>query len=449
MLALFVTASAMHADKHAQDPQVLAAASNDWLHKNLPSPADFGHGLTIWMFWDKGEKHLKAQTEGKWYGHGHRCVNYWKRLNPKYEVVLLDDIQAASLSPAYKAMKPRGLHVKLMTDVLRLDLLSLYGGVWADVLTCPVTPLKDYLDDMIEPAGFFTFKGDTGNTTNKAGDCIRPKGLENFGALINDNWFLISPAAHNQVVDLWLSSLKDAVAELPDGAIPGEDYEPRFAQCIVNNMYKYNEVFRRAYDTIPSKGYCQHKGNAVDFCPQTADDPDEEPDEHKWMYKGAGALYRMDFDDFEDYIERVEQRVNQAIPHAHHRILRKPKHGLKKRSFLCPNASRTSDFCIQEWSGYLGLHPEKFIKRARERPLPPSPPSPPGLPPGSKRWWGRGKWHWHGGLPFPPPPAPPPPPDPPFLLFTDNARRWITCIILVGAIAYCRHRRNRDLAAAP
>ena len=84
-----------------------------------------------------------------------RCSDYWRRLNPTYEHRLLDESSAAKLSPAFAALIGRNLDFALMADVLRLDLLSRYGGVWADVTTCPVQPLDSYVPKMTADVGFF------------------------------------------------------------------------------------------------------------------------------------------------------------------------------------------------------------------------------------------------------------------------------------------------------
>ena len=66
-------------------------------------------GRTLWMYWQQGEDHLKARPAGSWYSYGHRCVDYWRRLNPGYELRLLNDTSASQLSPAYRALKRRNL----------------------------------------------------------------------------------------------------------------------------------------------------------------------------------------------------------------------------------------------------------------------------------------------------------------------------------------------------
>ena len=112
------------------------------------------------MFWDKGLDDLAWRAGGgDKYRSAHRCVGYWTRLNPGYVVRVLDDTTAAELSPSYRALGLRHLPVQLRSDVLRLELLSLYGGVWADVTACPLQPLDSFVPEFTAPNGFFAWHG--------------------------------------------------------------------------------------------------------------------------------------------------------------------------------------------------------------------------------------------------------------------------------------------------
>jgi hypothetical protein len=114
----------------------------------------------IWQYWGQGPEHLQSlskRTGEAWekYSMGSRCAEYWKRLNPTYEHRLLNESTAVALSPAFAGLEGRSLDFALKSDVLRLDLLSRYGGVWADVTTCPVQPLESYASEKASKVGFF------------------------------------------------------------------------------------------------------------------------------------------------------------------------------------------------------------------------------------------------------------------------------------------------------
>lgn len=341
--AIWAVASAPRGNGKGKATRVLAADTDT----DVPVT-----GKTLWMFWRQGIANLKAKPAGTWYGHGHRCIEYWRRLNPGYSVRVLDDQQASMLSPSYRAMKKRGLKVQLMADVLRLELLSLYGGVWADVMSCPIVPLDDYVAKVTQSAGFFTWKGDYGTAQNWPGLCTKRKvhELDIYpfpGTTINDNWFLVSPRPHNHIVDMWLSAVKEEVAKLPDRASPDGpeyDYEYHFPQCIVNDLYDNSTAFRKAYDTIPTLGYCQHNGNAIEYCTATRIGGDTRPDPRKWMYKGLQSLAHMDLYAYEAQIRRREPIIWGSTGVRATAFSNPPVDG-SKRYFLCPDAVNASDPC--------------------------------------------------------------------------------------------------------
>ena len=137
----------------------------------------------------------------------------------------------------------------MMADVLRLDLLSRYGGVWADVTTCPVQPLDSYVSKMTADVGFFAMmwepfydRATRGNHTpgalesfDKDGPCVGKHEKDKQGYHVIDNWFLLAPQKHNQIIDTWLDALTTVVKDLPDGAVPC-----RPKHCAVMGDYVYH-----------------------------------------------------------------------------------------------------------------------------------------------------------------------------------------------------------------
>lgn len=114
----------------------------------------------IWMFWDKGENSSMTQfntTNEPIKGIAAKdgelrrmAIDGWRRLNPNWQVRVLDVALATKLSPAFKrAMAKRppfNTCIQLQADLLRTELLSLYGGVWVDTSTVPVQPLDAYIE---------------------------------------------------------------------------------------------------------------------------------------------------------------------------------------------------------------------------------------------------------------------------------------------------------------
>lgn len=262
-----------------------------------------------------------------------RCSDYWRRLNPTYEHRLLDESSAAKLSPAFAALIGRNLDFALMADVLRLDLLSRYGGVWADVTTCPVQPLDSYVPKMTADVGFFAMmwepfydRATRGNHTpgalesfDKDGPCVGKHEKDKQGYHVIDNWFLSAPQKHNQIIDTWLDALTTVVKDLPDGAVPCRpkhcatmgDYVYHLPMCVLGQLYGENATMRKWIDAMPAESLCQHGENGSPRCEKVLDAVADEAGENsvydqnidpaKHMYKSMAASLIKE-DEFEEWI---------------------------------------------------------------------------------------------------------------------------------------------------
>ncbi len=103
----------------------------------------------IWFLWYQGLSQAPLAVI--------RCYESWKKYNPDWEVIFLDennlkDYITLSL-PKEKLCQLAKCH---QSDLTRLELLSKYGGVWADATLLCRVPLDNWLEDYTQ-AGFFTF----------------------------------------------------------------------------------------------------------------------------------------------------------------------------------------------------------------------------------------------------------------------------------------------------
>jgi hypothetical protein len=98
------------------------------------------------MYWDKGVAHAPKVVQ--------TCIRSWRLQNPEYEVRVLDDstvgawVDLAALLPHY-----RELAVQKRSNLLRLELLRRYGGVWADATCYSAIPLREWIPAEL-PEGF-------------------------------------------------------------------------------------------------------------------------------------------------------------------------------------------------------------------------------------------------------------------------------------------------------
>tara|TARA_A100000164_G_C21923591_1_gene781908 strand:+ start:1111 stop:1986 length:876 start_codon:yes stop_codon:yes gene_type:complete len=131
----------------------------------------------IWIYWDKGENAAPKIIN--------ICINSWKVYNPKWEVRVLDSDSIKSYCDLNYL--PKNLRIQLFTDMLRLDLLNKYGGVWVDSTCLCNISLDTWLDDVLTE-NFFVF--------SKPGP----------DRLIS-NWFIASEP-NGIFVKIWLDSAK-------------------------------------------------------------------------------------------------------------------------------------------------------------------------------------------------------------------------------------------------
>jgi hypothetical protein len=92
----------------------------------------------------------------------------WRELNPDYEVTLLNDdnlndILGFDFNAVFK-LATVNLGLAMKADILRLYLLSIYGGVWADTTTFCLQPLSSWINTETQTSGFFTFRHKSNQT---------------------------------------------------------------------------------------------------------------------------------------------------------------------------------------------------------------------------------------------------------------------------------------------
>jgi hypothetical protein len=113
--------------------------------------ADSGGSMpkTIWFVWFQGLRNAPYVVR--------KCHESWVVKNPGWRVATLDETALSSVASVnYSAGNIAGLSPQHQADLLRLDLLSHHGGVWADATCFCVQPLEDWLPQNLG-SGFFAF----------------------------------------------------------------------------------------------------------------------------------------------------------------------------------------------------------------------------------------------------------------------------------------------------
>jgi len=106
----------------------------------------------IWAYWHSGFENA-PEVVG---------IRSWQHMNPDYEVKLLSnnnlcDYLDFDLNIVFQLSSVRCL-LPIKADILRLYLLSRYGGVWVDATTFCLTPLKTWLPTATAHCHLFNFK---------------------------------------------------------------------------------------------------------------------------------------------------------------------------------------------------------------------------------------------------------------------------------------------------
>jgi mannosyltransferase OCH1-like enzyme len=103
----------------------------------------------IWFLWYQGLAEAPLVVK--------KCYESWQKYNPDWEVIFLDennlkDYITHSLPPE----KLSQLSKNHQSDLLRVELLAKYGGVWVDATCLCQIPLDEWLENYNQ-AGFFAF----------------------------------------------------------------------------------------------------------------------------------------------------------------------------------------------------------------------------------------------------------------------------------------------------
>ena len=185
----------------------------------------------IWMCWFQGEDSPSMPALNK------KCIKKWKELNPDWQVNILSNKKIRAYVPEYfdicsNSPKRGAAH---RADLLRLLLLSRFGGVWVDCSVYPMLPLSEFYNKIVNGTGFFSYR-------------FIPRSLQDLGDRETVVWFLCSDWPNHSLIDSWKNDFIEV--------FEGSGRLPYFAmaqnlcklydrdndiQSIVNNMVQISE----------------------------------------------------------------------------------------------------------------------------------------------------------------------------------------------------------------
>lgn len=104
----------------------------------------------IWFMWLQGEREMPEVVR--------MCYESWHKHNPGWDVTFLDNKkldQYLDLSPILPFGKER-VTKQALSDIIRINLLDKYGGLWVDATCYCNQPLEDWYVEKLT-SGFFAF----------------------------------------------------------------------------------------------------------------------------------------------------------------------------------------------------------------------------------------------------------------------------------------------------
>ena len=142
----------------------------------------------IWMCWFQGEdapRIPKLATE---------CFKRWRDFNEDWQVNILTDDTIGNYIPEYFEIIKNSPSRKrpACSDLLRILLLSKYGGVWVDASVYPMQPLSDFYGNIVNNTGFFSYR-------------FVPRGSYNTkqGLCETVSWFLCVDKPNHYIIEKW------------------------------------------------------------------------------------------------------------------------------------------------------------------------------------------------------------------------------------------------------
>lgn len=140
------------------------------------------------MCWFQGEDHKSIGSFRK------MCIKKWRDLNSDREVNVLTNDNIADHVPEFfeivKDSPERTYQAK--SDLLRLLLLSKYGGTWVDATVYPTQPLSEFYDKIVNRTGFFSYR-------------FMPRSISKKGKGDREivSWFLCSDKSNYYIIEKW------------------------------------------------------------------------------------------------------------------------------------------------------------------------------------------------------------------------------------------------------
>ena len=172
----------------------------------------------IFLYWEQGWENATIVCK--------LCLLSWKKYNPLWNIVILDKynlhryIDIEALVPTFWKISP----IQSRSDVLRINLLNKYNGLWVDATLFCTKPLDSWIH---EYTPFFAFR-------------FHPKFKTTDNRMVS-SWFLFS-SEPNYIVRKWCTTYN----RYWEGRTKPDNYFQ--FHIIFSNLYDNDPMFKRQWD---------------------------------------------------------------------------------------------------------------------------------------------------------------------------------------------------------
>lgn len=203
--------------------------ANETFYKEIlqfnPSEKRFKMLKLAWLYWEQPEKPELILT----------CYERFKQLNPELEIHFLDISNIHHFLPldVIKKVFEADITPTLRSDIIRLELLYRYGGIWVDSSIIFNQSIENILGNYFEsPYEIITFYD----------KFHLPQNSPNAEFPIFENWF-IAASPHSEFIRKWLSYLLPALEIGSEGLLMAFKADKNYEKIRRN----FDELYFLAY----------------------------------------------------------------------------------------------------------------------------------------------------------------------------------------------------------
>lgn len=171
----------------------------------------------IFIYWYQGFKNSPYLVK--------KCLESWKFYNPTWEITEMDKNNLYEFLPDLDKFENYNISHAAYSDIIRINLLNRFGGLWVDATTFCNKSLDEWLDNYLVN-GFFCF-------SNPGPD-----------RLIS-SWFIYS-SEDNYIIQKWLNKVNEFWIDKNRST-----YEYFWVHYLFNGLYEGDEKFKSIWDYIP------------------------------------------------------------------------------------------------------------------------------------------------------------------------------------------------------